>query len=196
MTMKALTVGLTGGIGSGKSLALSVFARLGADVASSDEIARRQAAPGGPAHRRIARLFGTADRAKVATIVFRDPAARRRLERATHPLILSEIRRRARNAGSLFVADVPLLFEKRLAGAFDATVAIAAPASLRLRRVVRRGTPAAEARRRMAAQLSEAARAARADVVIPNGGSKKDFAQRVARYHEALMLLSRGAAQT
>ncbi len=192
--MKALRVALTGGIGAGKSLALSAFARLGCETASSDDIARRQARPGGPAHRRLLALFGTADRAAIAARVFRDAAARRRLERATHGLVLAELARRARRARGVFVADVPLLFEARREKDFDVTVAIAAPPVLRLSRVAKRGgISAADAKRRMAAQLTDAARAARADVVIENAGSPKDFVRKIASYHRALRLLQRGA---
>src|SRR5688572_3968777 len=112
--MRAFSLALTGGIGAGKSLALATFARLGAATASADEIARRQAKPGGPANKRLKALVGTADRAAIARIVFRDPAARRRLEKATHPLVIAEIRRRARTASDVFVADIPLYFEAGL----------------------------------------------------------------------------------
>src|SRR5262245_52099011 len=100
--MRKLVVGLTGGIAAGKSLALAEFARLGAAAVSSDALSRELSRKGTPLHRRLAAAFGPGvlsedgelDRAALAALVFKRPALRRRLERLTHPAILSELSRR------------------------------------------------------------------------------------------------------
>ena len=187
---KPLKIGLTGGIGSGKSLALSHLERLGAAVVDSDAIARAQAARG-PVRRALARAFGTADRAAIAKLVFSDAAARRRLERVTHPAILAELRRRLRRAKGVVVADVPLLFEAGLEGEFDAVLTVSASRSARLERLRARGLPRAAALARMKAQLSDRAREKRADVVLRNDGTPDDFKAEVARYYRGLRLMHR-----
>lgn len=197
-----LTVGLTGGIGSGKSLALAELGRLGARTIDLDEIAQRQARPGGAAYRALTRGFGRSilgadgriDRAKLASLVFKRPILRRRLEAITHPLILREMRRRMRAARGVVVVDIPLLFEGRHAGEFDVTMTVTAPRVTRLRRLAARGLSRSEALRRMAAQLPDAAKAARADVVAPNGGPKNEFLRRVRDYHKAFTLMQESPA--
>ncbi len=197
-----LRVGLTGGIGSGKSLALSQLRRLGAKTIALDEIAHEQARPGGAAYRKIVSVFGKGvldsrkriDRAALARRAFASPAARRRLEALTHPLILREMRRRMRAARGVVVVDVPLLFESGRAKEFDATMLITAPRGVRLGRLAGRGLSRSEALRRMAAQLPDAVKAARADVVAPNAGSKKEFQRRVREYHKAFTLMQESPA--
>ncbi len=182
-------MGLTGGIGSGKSLALSEFKRRGAVTISSDEIAHDQARPGKPAHRAMLRAFETADRGELSSLIFRSPAARKKLESLTHPLILRELKRRISRSKGVVVADVPLLFEKGLASEFDVTLLVTAPESARLKRLKARNLPPGEARRRMKAQLPDSAKAAKSDVVVANAGTKKEFLRRVGQYHEALALM-------
>lgn len=194
MRTPALKVGLTGGIGSGKSLALAELSRQGAMTLSLDDVARSQARPGMPVHKAMIKAFGTADRRALAGIVFKSPQARRRLERLTHPPILREMRRWLANAKGVAVVDVPLLFEGRYQEEFDVTVSVEAPRAARLRRVSRRdGARATDVRRRMAAQLSDQRRAALADVVWRNDGAKTDFKKRVREYYRAFDLLRRGA---
>ncbi len=201
--MRALSVGLTGGIGSGKSLALSGFSRLGAVTVDVDEIARAQARKGGAAYAKIVRRFGKGildaegaiDRKKLGGIVFKDPAARKRLERITHPLVRAETSRRLKAAKDVVVVAVPLLFEAGMDKDFDVTITIEAPAAVRRRRVMRRDAVAAAAvGARMRAQLSEAARSARADVAILNAGSKSNFLRSIRDYYNGLSLLRHGAA--
>lgn len=192
---------LTGGIGSGKSTALAELRRLGAATVSLDEIARRQARPGGPGHRAITRAFGRGvlgpggeiDRRALGERVFRDPAARRRLERAVHPAILREMRRAVRAARGVVVVDVPLLFEKGLQDGFDATLLVACPRAEQARRVARRdGLSAAEARRRVAAQWPMARKRALADYTLDNGGARAALRARVRALHAGLSLLYGG----
>lgn len=198
-----LVVGLTGGIGTGKSLALAELARLGAKTVSLDGLAHGLSRKGGPLHRSIVRAFGRGilgaggeiDRGRLGDLAFRDPSARRRLERATHPGLLAEMRRRIRRArGGVVVVDVPLLFEKGLERRFDVTLAVACSPARQAARVRKRdGLSGAEVRRRMAAQLPSAEKERRADVVVPNDGSRHDFRRRLKAYYEALSLIQRSA---
>jgi dephospho-CoA kinase len=193
--MKALLVGITGGIGAGKSLACSTLAKLGAQVVDADEIAREQAKPGGSAHRLIAKAFGTSDRSEIAKVVFRDAKARRRLEKITHPFVVKEMSRRLRSAkSSVAIAAAPLLFEAGLDKMFDVTVTIEAAEQKRRRRAGRRDAASmAHISARMKAQLSDRARARRSDVVIRNEGAKREFISMVRSYYRAFELLQRGA---
>lgn len=171
--MRALRIGLTGGIGAGKSEALRAFARLGAATLSLDEVSR------GPAVRRAQeRLFGTADRAAIARRVFADPRARRRLERATHPLILREMRRWLKAQRGVAVVEAPLLFEAGAQDDFDVTVAV----------VSRRKGDAGRAR----AQWAPRRKAEAADVVIRNDGTLADLRRTVKQYQDAFVLIAGG----
>lgn len=195
-----LRVGLTGGIGAGKSEALRAFSRAGAWTLSLDEVSRRLSRRGGPVHRAIVRAFGrgvlradgSLDRARLASAAFSSPALRRRLERAAHPLILEEMRRRLRACSrKVAVVDVPLLFEARLADDFDATVLVSAPRGLRMRRVMRRDqVPAAAVRLRMRAQWPQAVKERLADVVVFNRGGRRSLGRSIREYQRAFRLLS------
>lgn len=196
-------MGLTGGIGAGKSLALAEFRRLGATTIDTDHIAREQAQKGGAAYKRIVRAFGktilaedgSIDRRKLGDIVFSDPSARKRLERITHPLVKAETDRRMKAAKGIAVVAVPLLFEAGMGGQFDLTVTVEAPAAVRRRRVMARDAVAAAAvGARMRAQLSEVSRRRKADVAIRNNGLKHDFLRSIRSYYEGLALLQHGAA--
>lgn len=202
--MRALTIGLTGGIGAGKSLALSEFARLGAAAIDTDEIAREQARKGGAAYGKIVKAFGRSilnadgsiDRKRLGERVFKKPAQRRRLERITHPLVRNETSRRLKAAkDNIAVVAVPLLFEAGMEKDFDVTLTIEAPAATRRRRVMARDSVAAAAvGARMKAQLSEGSRRLKADVAILNRGSKTDFLRTIRSYYKGLELLRHGAA--
>lgn len=202
--LKTLKVGVTGGIGSGKSLLARVAARqAGATVMDADEIARDQAKPGGAAYRRIVKAFGksilsedkTIDRKALGAIVFKDAAKRRKLEELTHPLVLKELSRRLEAAKGVAYAAVPLLFESGAEKLFDVTMTIEAPAAARRKRVARRDAlTEAQVGERIAAQMTERERASRADVVVRNDGSKAKFIGSVRNYHRAFSLLRHGAA--
>jgi dephospho-CoA kinase len=177
-----LVVGLTGGIGSGKSAALERFRELGAVVVDSDDVAREVVAPGTPGLAAIVQRFGTSvlqgdgslDRPALASIVFSDDAARADLEAITHPLVRAEVSRRvsAASSDSIVVNAVPLLAETGIAGEYDRVVVIEAPAEHRVLRLARsRGMSRDEAVARMAAQASDDERRAIAWRVIVNDGS-------------------------
>lgn len=181
-----LVVGLTGGIGSGKSAALERFRELGAVVIDSDDVAREVVAPDtdglaavlarfGPA---VVRVDGTLDRPMLASIVFSDAAARADLEAITHPLVRAEVRRRvsAASSDSIVVNAVPLLVETKIAGEYDRVVVVEAPVEQRVLRLARsRGMGREEALARMAAQASDDERRAVAWRVIVNDGSLADL---------------------
>jgi dephospho-CoA kinase len=187
----ALRVGLTGGIGSGKSTVARLLADRGAVVIDADEIARRVTAPGTPGHDAVVGEFGPSvtdaqgglDRAALARLVFADPAARSRLEAIVHPLVRAERERAvaAAPSGAVVVEDVPLLAEAGLAGEYDVVVVVEAPAGVRVDRLVARGMDAEDARARVAAQASDAVRRAVADVVIDNAGDAAMLAEQVDR---------------
>jgi dephospho-CoA kinase len=200
-------VGLTGGIGTGKSTVSRLLAELGAEVIDSDAIVHELQAPGTPLLAAIEEAFGpevirpdgSLDRAAVASIVFRDEASRRRLNALVHPAVGRETARRleaARARGArLVILDIPLLFETRLAGRASranlgatAVVVVYAPRELQVRRLVERnGYERAEAERRVEAQLPIEEKRERADYVIDNSGSLEETRRQVQALYERLV---------
>ena len=187
--MKVL--GLTGGIGSGKSMVASMFAQLGADVIDADQLARDVVEPGQPALDEIATAFGRdillpdgrLDRGKLARIIFADPVARAKLNGITHPRIRermdAEIAARGSRPGVLIV-DIPLLYENDRARAVEAVIVVWVDQQTQLRRLDERdGLTAEEARQRIAAQMPLDEKRARADVVIDNNGSRENTRRQV-----------------
>ena len=144
--MPALTVGLTGGIGSGKSAVLDELVALGAVGIDADMVARDVVLPGTPGFDAVVAAFGPGvvasdgglDRRRLASIVFADAAERGRLEAITHPLVRAETRRRIAAAApdAIVVNAVPLLTERGLVGQYDVVVAVQAPLAVRLDRVL------------------------------------------------------------
>ncbi len=182
-------IGLTGGIGSGKSTVAAMFADLGAHVIDADALAREVVEPGTPGLAALVEAFGrdilqpdgTLDRAALATIVFERPQARQTLNGITHPLIGA--RTAELIAGlpedSVLVHDVPLLVELGMQDAYDLVVVVDAPDEVRLARLVARGIPQADARARMASQATRAQRLAVADIVLDNGGDLDHLSRQV-----------------
>jgi dephospho-CoA kinase len=190
-----LRVGLTGGIGSGKSEVSKRLAALGAVVLDADKAAREVVEPGTPGLARVAAAFGTAvlrpdgslDRPKLAGIVFADDAARDRLNGIVHPLVHEWMRAAEAAAvrdggdGVVVVHDVPLLAEGGRAGQFDLVIVVDVPPDVQVERLAGvRGMTPDQARARMAAQASREQRLAVADVVIDNSGTLDDLDKRVA----------------
>ena len=186
-----LRTGLTGGTGSGKSTVARRLGGLGAVVVDADALAREVVAPGTAGLDAVVAEFGPQvlaadgglDRAALAAVVFADPARRRALEAITHPLI-------ARRTGELVAAapddavlvhDVPLLVEKRMGPGYHLVVVVDAPVEDRVRRLVARGMPEDDARRRIGNQASDDQRRAAADVWLPNAGSTDDLHAAVDR---------------
>jgi dephospho-CoA kinase len=201
-----LTVGLTGGIGSGKSEVSRLLARHGAVVVDADLIAREVVEPGTPGLARLVAEFGaevlrgdgTLDRPALGARVFADPAALARLNAIVHPLVgerTAELLREARASGATVVVhDVPLLVENNLADSYDAVVVVAARPQTQLDRLVRlRGLPEAEARQRLDVQAPLADKLAVATHVVQNDGPLEDLAPQVKQLWADLVALSQRA---
>jgi len=196
-----LAVGLTGGIGSGKTTVAELFAELGADVVDTDEIARALTGPGEAAMADIARRFGpqyvTADgalnRARMRKLAFEDARARKDLESILHPLIRCEAERRVANSTAPYVVlVVPLLFES---GAYQKLVrrvlVVDSDQATRIERVRRRNKlPYEEILAIMASQVSQAERLRRADDVIRNEGELATLEPQVATLHRKYLDLA------
>lgn len=181
-------IGLTGGIGSGKSTVAQLFAELGAYVIDADAIAREVVEPGTPGLAALVEAFGPAilngdalDRAALAQIVFENPQARQTLNAITHPLIgarTAELMAELPD-DAVLIHDVPLLVELGMQDAYDLVVVVDAPDELRVRRLVQRGLPEADARARIAAQAPRDQRLAAADIVIDNSGDLDSLREQV-----------------
>jgi dephospho-CoA kinase len=195
-------LGLTGGIGAGKSTVARMLAARGAAVIDADAVAREVVQPGGAAYgavverfgREVVRGDGTIDRRALAGIVFGDELARTDLNAIVHPAVAEGIRGRLANlpASSVAVVEVPLLVEAGWAA--DVVVVVDAPLDVAARRVVDgRGMGEAEVRQRMAVQATPEERHARADYVIDNGGPLSDLDAQVDRLWAELG--ARGPAQ-
>lgn len=194
-----LLVGLSGGIGSGKSTVSRRLAERGAQVIDADVLAREVVARGTPGLAAVGQRFGdqvlTADgeldRAALGRLVFTDPEARAELERITHPLIAARTAELVAAAppGAVVVHDVPLLVEKELEDRYDVVVIVHAAESTRLRRLVRdRGLDAEDARRRIAAQATDEQRRAVADVWLDNDGDREALQRQVDRLWEETLV--------
>ncbi|HUA09063.1 MAG TPA: dephospho-CoA kinase [Candidatus Acidoferrales bacterium] len=191
----ALRVGLTGGIGSGKSEVASILAELGAYVIDSDELAREAVAPNSDGLLAIAREWpqvvrgANLDRAALADVVFTDPQARERLNEIVHPFVrrLAEERAALARPGQLVVDMVPLLFETGYGDAVDRTILVVAPDEQRIARVIARDqTDEAHVRARMATQIEPELARARADYVIENDSDIEHLRARTKAVYDAL----------
>jgi dephospho-CoA kinase len=183
-----LTVGLTGGIGSGKSEVSRRLAALGAIVIDADKVAREVVEPGTPGFAAVAAEFGkdvvradgSLDREGIGRVVFNDPDALKRLNAIVHPLvgeriaaIMADVERD--HPDGVVVYDVPLLVENNLQGGYDVVLVVAAERQTQLRRLVE------DAEARIAAQAALEAKLAVADVVIDNNGSLEDLDRQVGQ---------------
>ncbi len=192
-----LRVGLTGGIGAGKTAVSFRLARLGAVVIDSDVLAREVLEPGTEGLGRVVAEFGpevlTADgrldRARLADTVFGDEQRRQALNAIVHPLVRARAGEltAAAPADAVVVHDVPLLVESGLEADYDVVVVVDVPVDVALDRLVRsRGMPAAQARARIAAQAGREERLRVADVVIDNSGTPTDLEHQVDALWERL----------
>lgn len=203
-----LRVGLTGGIGAGKSEVSKRLAGLGAVVIDADKGAREVVEPGTPGLARIAAEFGervlrpdgSLDRAGLAAIVFADPGKLATLNSITHPLIREWVENREEEArrfggpGTVIVHDVPLLAEGlRTSAGFDVVVVVDVPTELQLERLTgQRGMTAEQAVARIAAQASRERRLEIADIVIDNSGTLEDLDKRVRDVWAGLLARASG----
>jgi dephospho-CoA kinase len=204
-----LRVGLTGGIGSGKSEVSRRLAALGAAVIDADKAARDVVAPGTPGLAQVVDAFGPGvlgadgalDRPKLGEIVFGDDAARAKLNGIIHPLVHARMRDAEEQAiadggdSAVIVHDIPLLAEggrARSAG-FDLVIVVDVPPEVQTDRLVRlRGMPARQAAARMAAQATREQRLAIADIVIDNAGTLADLGKRVQEVWDDLRVRAAG----
>ena len=185
-----MLVGVTGGIGSGKSTVAGMLADRGAVVIDADVLARRAVDPGAPGHDRVAEEFpdvvdeaGEIDREALAAMVFGDEEARRKLERIVHPEVfrlMDEELATYRDTDRIVVFDAPLIVETGAHEGFDFLVVVSAPEETQVERVIRdRKMTEDSARRRIAAQLPLAEKEAVADVVINSDGPIEDLEPQV-----------------
>jgi dephospho-CoA kinase len=185
-------IGLTGGIGSGKSTVSALLSQHGAVVVDADRIAREVLEPGAAGLAAVVDEFGNGvlsadgslDRPALAAVVFADPAARARLDAIVHPLVRARAAELAAVApeGSVVVHDVPLLVETGQAGSYDLVLVVEAEFGTRIERLVRRGMSEEDARARIAAQATDEQRRAVADVVLDNSGTPEELAAQVDRF--------------
>ncbi|OPG11432.1 dephospho-CoA kinase [Microbispora sp. GKU 823] len=192
-----LKVGLTGGIGSGKSEVSRRLAARGAVVVDADKIAREVVEPGTPGLAEIVEAFGedvlrpdgTLDRERLGAIVFADAEKLKVLNGIVHPKVgeRSEQLQREAPDDAVVVYDVPLLAENNLAALYDVVIVVDTPDEVRLERLLRfRGMPEADARARIAAQASREDRLRIADIVIRNEGSLDDLDAQVDKVWQDL----------
>jgi dephospho-CoA kinase len=176
-------IGLTGGLGSGKSTVAEVLRELGAAVVDADEAAREVVRRGQPGFDQVVEAFGAEmvapggelDRNRLADLVFADDAARTRLNAIVHPLVRDWMAARtaeaAESGADLVVLDLPLLYESGLERGMEEVVVVYAPEEAQVERAVARGMREADARARVASQMPLAEKRARATRVIDNSGT-------------------------
>jgi len=193
-------IGLTGGIGSGKTTAARRFAELGALVYHADEISRRSIEPGAACYRRVVDAFGEGilktdgaiDRKQLAQIVFSDETKRETLNAIIHPYVIEQLfslaeRDLANQPGAIAVFEVPLLFESGLHERMDANILVACDAESRIRRVAERdGISREQVLSRMRAQMPEEEKRLRADYILDNNDSKEALLRQVDLLYETL----------
>ena len=195
-----VVVGLTGGIGAGKSTVAALLGRRGAVVVDTDVLAHESLVPGGTAHDAVLARFGTVERARLAQIVFSDPAALADLNAIVHPAVRAAVGERLAQVAStdpsaVVVVVVPLLVETGNAYPTAGVVVVDCPEELALQRLVRdRGMAEVDARRRMAAQATRAERLAAADLVISNDGGPEALEPQVDAAWRWMLGLAAGAS--
>lgn len=184
-------IGLTGGVGSGKSTVAEILRALGATVIDADEAAHAVYEPGTAGFDAVVAAFGPEyvrdgriDRAALGRLVFDDPAARGRLNAIVHPLVREWMTERTREAidrgDEIVVQDVPLLYENGLDGLFSSVVLVYAPPDVQLQRLVEgRGVPEDRARAMIASQMPIDEKRRRAHHVIDNSGTREETRRQV-----------------
>jgi len=197
-------VGLTGGIGSGKSTVTTMFGQYDNEIIDADEISREVVTPGSKGLQRVVSEFGTdvlnqdgtLSRSDLATIVFKDPARRAVLEGILHPLIRARTLERIENSTSgIVIYVVPLLVEAKVDYPFDFVVTIEAGIESQIQRLIeKRGMSAAEAKARVAAQASEAERVSRADYRLDGSIELPDLKIAVSHLWDRIQMLAKQKA--
>ncbi|MBI1731783.1 MAG: dephospho-CoA kinase [Gammaproteobacteria bacterium] len=195
-----MTVALTGGIGSGKSMISGLFAALGVPVVDADEISRRVSQPGGIAYPAMAALLGpdavagdgSIRRDRARRRVFQDDALRRKLEEIVHPLVREEITRSVATIDHPYcIVSIPLLVESGDSGLFDRVLVVDGPEAMQVSRTMERdGVAADDVRQIQARQADRDIRIAAADDIIDNGGSIDALRRRVQELHAMYLRLA------
>jgi dephospho-CoA kinase len=188
-----LVIGVTGGIGSGKTTVANLFSSLGAPVIDADELARQVVAPGQPAYEEILQHFGTTilsksgelDRRRLRERIFSEPAKRDRLEAIVHPRVYAQMKRLLDCLEAPYaIVVVPLLIESGARDLVDRVLVVDSPEELQIERTQRRdGTTRAAVKKILAAQLDRSARLSAADDVIENDTSMEALEKVVSRLH-------------
>ena len=189
----ALVIGVTGGIGSGKTTVANLFSSLGTPVIDADELARQVVAPGQPAYEEILQHFGTTflsksgglDRHRLREHIFSDPAKRDRLEAIVHPRVFAQMKRLLdRLAAPYAIVVVPLLIETGARELVDRVLVVDSPEELQIERTRRRDrTTRMAVEKILAAQLDRNTRLSAADDIIENDGSVEALAKAVSALH-------------
>jgi dephospho-CoA kinase len=195
-----ITVGLTGGIATGKSTVASVMARFGATVLDADHVVRELQRPGTTVYQAILQAFGpsilqsdgTINRKRLGEMVFQDEGARRRLEATIHPALVAAIEERLRAFESqgvkLCVVELPLLIEAGAQGRFDWVVVVTAPEEVQVSRLMAdRGLTREEALARIRSQMPLQEKVAAADFVVENVGDLQEIERRVQELYRTLL---------
>lgn len=190
-----LLVALTGGIGSGKTMVGEIFAELGALVVDSDQLAREVVERGSKGFDQIVTEFGDEilkngdlDRAALASLIFKDPKKRAKLEEITHPLIRQSFAKIVSFAGSdsIIINQIPLLVESKHDYKFDHVITISAPEKTRTERLLKRGLTLTQIDQRMKAQATDTQREVISDTVIVNDKSEQELLAQVEKVWESL----------
>ena len=191
-----MKVGLTGGIGAGKSTVADLFSQKGAVVIRSDELARQVIEPQTPGFQQVIDRFGKdfinsegyIDRAKLAQVVFHDDAALKDLENIVHPLVRSKTNQiiDQHTSETIIVNEIPLLLEKKMESLFDFLVIVISSEKNRLERLSHRGLTTEQASARMAKQVSDDERKAAADFLIVNDGNIEQLQADVEKIWQTL----------
>ena len=193
----AFVVGLTGGIGSGKSLAAQFFSQLGALVIDADQLARSVIERGSEGFDEVLLRFGDTvlkngdiDRVALGQIIFENPQAKKDLEEIIHPRIRAEFEEAVAslNPGQIMVYEIPLLVETNAADRFDFVITVESDAELRKQRLRARGMFHSDIEKRMASQATEEQRRAIADCVLTNDGTEDDLLRQVENVWESTIL--------
>ena len=193
----AFVVGLTGGIGSGKSLAAQFFSQLGAIVIDADQLARSAIERGSEGFDEVLLRFGDTvlkngdiDRVALGQIIFENPEAKKDLEEIIHPRIRIEFEEAVAslNPGQVMVYEIPLLVETKAADRFDFIITVDSDAELRKQRLRTRGMFHSDIEKRMASQATEEQRRAIADCVLINNGTEDDLLRQVENVWESTIL--------
>lgn len=186
---RRITIGLTGSFGSGKSTVARIFKSYGANIIDADKIAHKLIAPGGALHNKVIKLFGTANRRRIALTVFNDFKLLKRLNSLVHPAVIRIIRKEISSSRALVtVLDAPLLLEAGLGGIVDKVIVVCLKKNQQVTRLVKKkGLSKSDIMKRIKAQISDRLKAECADFIIDNSGSVRQTRKQVRKIWKSLV---------